>query len=135
MKTIKIDSRILLSTLWIVLLFNMVIRDLHEFLREDYLEYMNSLSIPEDTVLLYGVIAQIPIFMILLSRILPTHANKWSNTVAAILSSLGLLSTLPTADMDDILFVSVGNILLLVILRIAWRLPEGEDVTSVKSQS
>ena len=122
MKTNTIDSRILLSTLWIVILFNMIVRDLHEFLREGYIEHMMSLQIPEVNMLVYGFVSQIPILMILLSRILKDKANTWYNTVAAIITSLGFLSTLPNADMDDIFFVVIENILLLVIIRVSWKL-------------
>ncbi|MBW1294966.1 DUF6326 family protein [Aquimarina litoralis] len=122
MKTNTIDPRILLSTLWIVILFNMIVRDLHEFLREGYIEQMMSLQIPEVNMLVYGFVAQIPIMMILLSRILKDKANTWYNTIAAVITSLGFLSTLPNADMDDIFFVIIENILLLVIIRVSWKL-------------
>jgi len=132
MNTQNTDSRVLLSTLWIVILFNMIIRDLHEFLREGYIEQMMSLNIPQTTMLIYGFIAQIPILMILLSRTLKNKANKLYNTVAATIVSLGILSTLPTADLDDIFFVIVENILLLIILRIAWKLPQSEKIITPK---
>lgn len=122
MITNNIKPGILLSTLWIVILFNMIIRDLHEFLREGYITQMMSIGISQEEVLLYGVIAQVPILMILLSRILKEKANKWCNTVAVFITSLGLLSTLPAADMDDLFFVIVQNILLLIVLRVSWRL-------------
>ncbi|WP_108803890.1 DUF6326 family protein [Aquimarina sp. Aq107] len=127
MKTQNTDPKVLLSTLWIVILFNMIIRDLHEFLRDGYMEEMMTLEIPEITMLVYGVIAQIPILMILLSRVLKETLNKWYNTVAAFITSLGLLSTLPTADMDDVFFVIIQNILLVIVLRIAWKLTADDN--------
>lgn len=135
MNTQNIDPRVLLSTLWIVILFNMIIRDLHEFLRDGYIEQMMNLNIPQTTMLIYGFIAQVPILMILLSRTLNNKANKWYNTVAATIVSLGFLSTLPTADMDNIFFVIVENILLLIILRIAWKLPKSERNIVSKNKS
>lgn len=122
METSRIKPSTLLSTLWIVILFNMTVRDLHEFLREGYITQMMSIGISEEEVLLYGFIAQIPILMILLSRVLKEKVNKWYNTVAALITSLGLLSTLPSADMDDVFFVIVQNILLLIVLRVSWKL-------------
>jgi len=133
MKTNEINPRVLLSTLWIVILFNMIVRDLHEFLREGYIAQMITLQIPETTMLMYAVIAQIPILMILLSRILKEKSNKWYNTVAAIITSLGFLSTLPTADMDDVFFVIIQNILLLIVLRVAWRLTKQDISKSLKA--
>ncbi len=128
MKTQHTDPRVLLSTLWIVILFNMIVRDLHEFVREGYIEQMMVINIPETTMLVYAVIAQIPILMVLLSRILKEKTNKWFNTVAAVVTSLGLLSTLPSADLDDILFACTGNIFLLIILRVAWKLPRNKGI-------
>jgi len=128
MKTQNTDPKVLLSTLWIVILFNMIIRDLHEFLREGYIEQMMSLQIPEINMLFYGFVAQVPILMILLSRILKNKVNKWYNTVAAVITSLGFLSTLPSADMDDIFFVIVENLLLIIILRTAWKLPQSKNI-------
>jgi len=133
MKTNEINPKVLLSTLWIVILFNMIVRDLHEFLREGYIAQMITLQIPETTMLMYAVIAQIPILMILLSRILKEKSNKWYNTVAAIITSLGFLSTLPTADMDDVFFVIIQNILLLIVLRVAWRLTKQDISKSLKA--
>ncbi len=128
MKTQHTDPRVLLSTLWIVILFNMIVRDLHEFVREGYIEQMMVINIPETTMLVYAVIAQIPILMVLLSRILKEKTNKWFNIVAAVVTSLGLLSTLPSADLDDILFACTGNIFLLIILRVAWKLPRNKGI-------
>lgn len=122
METSKIKPGTLLSTLWVVILFNMIVRDLHEFLRKGYIAQMMSMDISQEELLLYGFVSQVPILMVLLSRILKEKANKWYNTVAAVITSLGMLSTLPTADMDDVFFVIVQNILLVVILRVSWKL-------------
>ena len=133
MKNIRIKPTELLSTLWTVILFNMIVRDLHEFLRKGYISQMMTLDISQVEVLFYGFAAQAPILMVLLSRILKDKANKWYNTVAAVITSLGLLSTLPKADMDDVFFVIVQNILLSIILRLSWKLDEkGKDLKLVE---
>lgn len=134
MKTQNTDPKTLMSTLWIMILFNMIVRDLHDFLREGSIERMMTITIAEETMLFYGFIAQVPIVMILLSRTLKNNANKWYNTVAAVITSLGLLSTLPRADMDDVFFVIIENILLLIILRMAWKLPKAEKIKLVKTR-
>ena len=123
----NIKPQTLLSTLWIFILFNMIFRDLHEMLAEGYFEELMSLQISEGTMLLYGFILEIPIMMVLLSRILNNRANKWANQIAAGVSLLGLLSTLATADLDDLFFATVNSVALLVIIRIAWKLPMEED--------
>lgn len=130
MQTQNTDPKILISTLWIMILFNMIVRDLHDFLREGSIERMMTITITEETMLFYGLIAQIPIVMILFSRTLKNNANKWYNTIAAVITSLGLLSTLPRADMDDVFFVIIENLLLLIILRTAWNLPQSRKITT-----
>ena len=127
MDTSRINHKVLLSTLWVVILFNMVVRDRHEFLREGYIAEMMSIGMPQEEVLLYGFMSQAPILMILLSRILKQKANQWYNTVAAVITSAGLLSTLPSADMDDIFFVIIQNILLLIVMRVSWKLTSNDD--------
>lgn len=129
MKNHQIHPKELISLLWIVVLISMLIRDVHEFLREGYFEEIQALHFSEATVLLFGILAQIPIFMILLSRILPNTINKWTNTLAGILTILGLMSTLPTADMDDLWFASTGFILVTAIIFVAWKqLPNKNSV-------
>ncbi len=121
MKNHRLPPKELISLLWIVVLISTLIRDVHEFLRQGYFEQIQALHLSEETVLLFGILAQIPIFMILLSRILPNTINKWTNIFAGILTALGLMSTLPTADLDDLWFASTGFILVTVIISVAWK--------------
>lgn len=119
----NIKPQTLLSTLWIFILFNMLLRDLHEFPTEGYIEELMSLKLSDQAMLLYGFIVEIPILMVLLSRILTNKANRWANIVAASIAMLGIASTLPTADLDDIFFAVINVGALLIVLRTAWQLP------------
>lgn len=124
----KIKPQTLLSTLWVFILLNMVFRDLHQFGHPGFLEEMmtgvvNGVKITEELMLFGGFLAEVPIIMVLLSRILTNTANKWANTTASVITMLVLLSALPSADMDDVFFIIVEMVAFLVIIRIAWRLP------------
>jgi len=119
----KIEPRTLLSILWIFILFNMIFRDLHEFLNEGAIEEMMSLKIPESTMLLYGLILEIPIMMVLLSSILGNKANKWTNIIAASITMLGIISSLPAGDLDDIFFGTMNVGAFIGIIYTAWKLP------------
>lgn len=123
----KIKPQTLLSTLWIFILFNMIFRDLHEFLADGYIEEMMSLKISETSLLFYGFILEIPILMVLLSRILNDKANKWVNLIAASIIMLGILSTLPSADMDDVFFTIINSAAFAAIIHTAWKLPSLES--------
>ncbi|MEN1784735.1 MAG: DUF6326 family protein [Bacteroidota bacterium] len=118
-----IDPRILLSALWAFVLFNMIFRDLHEFLNEQYLEELMTLHISEERMLLYGMILEIPIAMVLLALMLPAHLNKWANTLVALLTIFAQWSMLPGADMDDFFFTAISSLAFFAIIRKAWTLP------------
>lgn len=124
----NINSQTLLSTLWVFILLNMIFRDLHQFGHAGFLEEMisgvvNGVVITEELMLFGGFLAEIPILMVLLSRILSDKANKWANITASILTMLVLLSALPSADMDDIFFLIAELTAFVIIIRTAWRLP------------
>ncbi len=123
MLTNKINPQMLLSTLWVFILFNTILRDLHEFPTEGYIEEMMSLKLSDGIMLFFGFMVEIPILMVLLSRILNDKANKWMNIIAVVISSLGILYTLPSADLDDVFFAIVNAAALVVIIITAWRLP------------
>lgn len=119
----KIEPQTLLSTLWIFILFNMILRDLHEFPTEGYIEELISLKLSEEVMLFYGFMVEIPILMVLFSRLLNDTVNKWANMLAASIALLGILSTLPAADMDDVFFAIINSAALLAVMLTAWKLP------------
>lgn len=120
-QTVNIPS--LLSTLWTFVLFNIIFRDLHQFLNPEAFQEMITQKIPENRVLLFGIILEIPIAMVLLCKILPAHLNKWANLTAASITGLGFLSTVPSADMDDLFFLLVKTISLIAVAYLALNLP------------
>ena len=117
----KIDPRSLLSTLWIFILFNMIFRDLHQFANKQFVEDLLVQDINEKLVLVFGIILEIPILMVVLPKILGETANRWANSIAAITLVLGMLSTVPQADMDDYFFMGVQSLALVVILYITFK--------------
>ncbi|MFD2587469.1 DUF6326 family protein [Croceitalea marina] len=119
----NIKPQELVSTLWIFILFNMILRDLHEFPTEGYVEEMMSLRLSEEVMLFYAFIVEIPILMIVLSRILNHKANKWANVIAVLVSSLGILYTLPSGDLDEIFFALINSAAFFIILRTVWKVP------------
>lgn len=126
----KIEPPILLSTLWVFVLFNMFLRDLHEFPTEGYIERMMSLKLSEEIMLLYAFLGEIPILMILFSRILGNKANKWANTIAVIVSSLGISYTLLDGHLDELFFAMMNAVAFVVILLTVWRLSDDKNETS-----
>lgn len=119
----KIKPQVLLSTLWVCILLNMFLRDLHEFPTEGYVQELMALKLSQEVMLFYAFIGEIPILMVLLSRILNNTANKWANTIAIVLASLGILYTLPNGDLDEYFFAAIDSIAFILITVTAWRLP------------
>ncbi|MEL7271598.1 MAG: DUF6326 family protein [Bacteroidota bacterium] len=117
----KIDPRSLLSTLWIFILFNMIFRDLHQFANKQFVEDLLMQDINEKLVLVFGIILEIPILMVVLPKILGETANRWANSIAALTLVLGMLSTIPQADMDDYFFMGIQSLALIIILYITFK--------------
>ncbi len=121
----NIKKETLLSTLWIFVLLNMIFRDIHQlgkmsFIQEILTGTVNGIEITDELMLFGGFLAEIPILMVLMSRVLNYKANKWANTIAGVITSLVLLSALPSADLDDVFFMIIEVTAILVIIRIAW---------------
>jgi len=128
----KIKPQSLLSTLWVFVLLNMVFRDLHQLGKKGFIEeimtgVVNGVKITDELMLFGGFLAEIPILMVLLSRILDDKANKWANIIASVITMLVLISALPSADMDDVFFMIIEVVAFLSIIRIAWKLPSLDD--------
>lgn len=124
-KTIGMDIKALLSTLWIFVLFNMIFRDLHEFGRPGFLEeimtgIVNGVQITEELMLLGGIMAEIPISMVLLSRVLKYKINRWANIIAGAIT-IAIVIQNGAADLDDMFFATIEIVSLSVIVWCAWK--------------
>lgn len=131
----KINPRTLISTLWVFVLFNMILRDLHEFPTEGYIEEMMALKLSEEIMLLFALIVEIPISMIVLSRVLNEKANKWANVIAIIFSSIGIIYTLPNGDLDEIFFAIANGIAFIIIILTLWKSPPLNHTTFLKTEA
>ena len=72
---IEMDMKVRLSTLWIVVTFNIVFADILSFISPGFLEevitgYAGEIQITEALLLVFAVLLEIPIAMIFLSRLL-----------------------------------------------------------------
>jgi len=138
MKDKGIKATSLLSLLWIFVLLNMIFRDLHQFLNKGFIHELLNSDIPETFMLLFGVLLEIPILMVVLSKILGPRANKWANFLAVAITLAGILYSATSADLDDIFFGLVEIVALFIILRVAFKLHTSEvtsDASPVLSQN
>ncbi|MEM6451768.1 MAG: DUF6326 family protein [Cyanobacteria bacterium P01_D01_bin.105] len=114
-----------LSTLWIFFLFNIVFRDIHELVEPGFIEEImtgtsNGNPITEHMLLLGGVMIQVPIAMVVLSWLLPYRANRWTNTIVAVVYGI-LITFFGATDLDDVFHLVMEGAALSLIIWSAWQ--------------
>lgn len=130
----KLDTQVLLSTLWLFILLNIIFRDIHQFVLASHLQmlltgYYNGIEITEGLMLLGGLLVQVPIAMVLFSLLLNRRIGRPVTFIAAIVTAGTLLSSAPT-DMDDTFHLVIELAALVAIIWTAWRWPEREHVAT-----
>ena len=100
-----------LSTMWTYVLLSIAFRDIHEFLREGMIHELATEGtvygneVKDSTLLAAGIAYQLPLAMVLLSRVLPQRINRIANLAAVTVTALGIIAIWPK-DGDDIVFGS-----------------------------
>ncbi len=123
--TDKTDIKALLSTLWVFVLLNVIFRDIHEFFRPGLLQEImagtvKGVEITEEMMLLAGLVLELAILMVILSRVLPYRLNRPANMVVGALMIVSVFAN-GTNDLDDIFFAAAEIAALAVIIWLAWR--------------
>jgi len=120
----KIDTKVLLSTLWMVVMINMLKADiLSLFIPGATNEVVKtavsaSASIPQ-LMLVGAVMGQLGIAMIILSRVLKYGVNRWANIVVAVITLAYIWGGM--ASYPHYIFIaSVESLCLLLIVWFAW---------------
>ena len=84
-----------------------------------------SIQMTEEFLLLAGILLEIPIAMVLLSRVLKYRVNRWANIITAAATTAFVIAN-GVKDLDDIFFVSVIVVALSLIVWYAWQWPNPE---------
>ena len=129
--TVKIDTKVLLSTLWIVVMINMAYADILGLFIPGALEEVAKTSVSTGTtipqlMLIGAIMLEIPIAMILLSRVLKYKVNRWANIIASVITIayvVGGGSLVP----HYIFIATIEVVCMLLIVWFAWKWhnPEG----------
>ncbi|GAA0436772.1 hypothetical protein Acor_50630 [Acrocarpospora corrugata] len=119
------NTKLRISSLWIVVLFNMLFADVLSFmtpgfLREIMTGYAGSLRINQEILLVFAVLLEIPITMIFLSRILEWRANRLTNIVACVITIAFTIGG-GSATLHYIFFATVEVVCMLLIVWYAWK--------------
>jgi phosphoglycerol transferase MdoB-like AlkP superfamily enzyme len=120
----RIDTKVLLSTLWIVVMINMLKADILSLFIPGTAEELartsasTGASIPL-LMLIGAVLGQIGIALIVLSRVLKYGINRWVNVVAAIVTIAYIWGGM--APYPHYIFIATMETLcLLLVILFAW---------------
>jgi len=120
------DIKEKLSLLWIFVLFNMIFADIMGFMNPGDLEKIIQgdvgITLNQPILLLISVIQVVPIFMVVLSRILDYPLNRWINIAAAVLTIL-YITLGGDAILSYLFFASIEVLSMLYIIWLAWKWP------------
>ena len=120
----KIDTKVLLSTLWIAVMVNMLKADIRSRFIPGAAEEVArtsasaGASIPQ-LMLVGAIMGQLGIAMIVLSRVLKYGINRWANIVAAVVTIAYIWGGMATYP-HYIFIAAVETICLLLIVGFAW---------------
>ncbi len=123
------DRKILLSTLWIFAIFNYLYCDIMGLMDVTLLKQyltgsVNGMELNENFLLIAAILMEIPIAMVLLSRILNYKANRWANISAGVLMTLvqtaTLFASVPTKYYLFCSIIEIGTTLSIAWLAWKW---------------
>ena len=126
--TKKLDTKVLLSTLWIVVMINMLKADILSLYipgaTEGVVKTSASAGVSIPQLMLGGaIIMEISIAMIVLSRVLKYRVNRWVNIIASVITIAFVVG--PGASYPHYIFIAIVEVLcLLLIIWNAWNWTE-----------
>jgi hypothetical protein len=121
----KIDPKVFLSTLWIFVMFNYLYCDvmglmdpviLNQLLTGD----LGFVKITEGFLLGASILMEIPIAMVLLSRVLNYSANRWANIIAGSLKTVVMIGSMFLGDGPTLYYLFFGTIEMICTAYIVW---------------
>ena len=128
-----LDRRNLLSTLWIFAMFNYLYCDVAQGMDANFLKQyisgtVNGMQFTEASLLAAGILMEIPIIMILLSRVLKYKPNRWVNIIAGAIMTLvqtvSLFVARPALYYAFFSIIEIASTALIVWFAARWRNPE-----------
>jgi hypothetical protein len=118
------DLRAWISTLWIVVMFNMLFADVLTLFipksLQDILSGSTAIKITPGMMLVMALIIEIPIAMIFLSRVLKRRANRWAN-IAAGVTTIAFVLGMGSLTPHYVFLAAAECVSLLAIMWLAWK--------------
>ena len=129
------NKKVLFSTLWIFVTMNYIFCDVFTLFHSESLKQlmtgeMGGMEINQSILLSFSILMEMPMVMIVLSRILPYKSNRLANIIVALIMTLVQAATLFTDDntLHYIFFsiIEVGT--TSFILYSAWNWVESKNI-------
>ncbi len=129
------NKKVLFSTLWIFVTVNYIFCDIFTLFHSESLKQlmtgeMGGMEINQEFLLAFSFLMEMPMMMIVLSRILPYKSNRLANIIVALIMTLVQAATLFTDDntLHYIFFsiIEVGT--TSFILYSAWNWVESKNI-------
>ena len=117
----SMDLKVKFSTLWIVVVCNIAMADIFGFMMDLMAGSLTpEVQVPQVGMLLFAIIMEIPIVMIILSRILKYGVNRWANIIAGVITIVFVIAG-GSLNIVYMFFAAVEIVCLLVIIWSAWK--------------
>jgi hypothetical protein len=117
-----LDTRIILSGLWVALMLIYLLGDVLRIFSGDVARMGGTLHFTQAMWLGIAVLMLIPILMVVLSLVLPQPVNRWANIIVAVFFFLFNLVGLPTyPSAYDKFLIIVGLVFNGVTVWQAWQ--------------
>ena len=127
--TKKIETKVLLSTLWVVVMINMLKADILSLyipgVMDELAKTAGDTPIPQ-LMLGAAIMMEISILMIILSRVLKYGVNRWVNIIASIFTIAFVV--VGGASYPHYIFIATVEVIcLLLIIWNAWKWSSSEE--------
>ena len=117
----------ILSSLWIFFFINHFFMGLHELANPDFIEQLigGGFAVSDSLLLTAAITIELPIVMIVLSRVLPNKINWIVNILVALFTiAMEIINIwIPGPDLDNMFFFAAELIgfLTIIVISIRWR--------------
>ena len=125
-KTVEMqDRKAVLSTLWIFLVANYIYCDVFShmdpaFIKELITGTIGSIQVTQGFLLISAIMMEIPLAMIILSRVLKYRANRWANIIAGAIMAAIQVGTMGMGTPPTLHYLFYSAIEIACNLFIVW---------------
>jgi hypothetical protein len=118
------DKKIILSILWIFVVFNIAFADIIGFIEPGTLERIingdTGFELTPAVIVVFSLLQAIPMAMIFVSRLFRRGVNRWLNIVASVLTLLYVLGGGNWESVSYFVFAALEVVAMLAIIWLAW---------------